>query len=309
VRGGAQGTAALAASAVALVVGAAGAAQSPAPPVFGVRVETVHVEALVTHAGRALQGLKAADFELKDEGVLQNVELVAAESRPLVCVLVFDASLSVAGPKLAALQAAGAAFLDATRPADEVGLLTFSETIRWQARPSRDRGAVREALGRLQAAGSTAALDALYAALVLPSASGRTLVVLFSDGRDNQSWLDHAQLQAAADRSNSSVHVVGLRPGGSSSGEAVSRTPPPEPAHIAPLRQLAETTGGRYWEAESPQRLENAFAAIAEAIAHRYVLRYEPKGPIRSGWHRIELRLRGRPGNVHARRGYWRAAR
>jgi hypothetical protein len=75
------------------------------------------------------------------------------------------------------------------------------------------------------------------------------------------------------------------------------------------LRQLAETTGGRYWEAESPQRLENAFAAIAEAIAHRYVLRYEPKGPIRSGWHRIELRLRGRPGNVHARRGYWRAAR
>jgi hypothetical protein len=38
---------------------------------------------------------------------------------------------------------------------------------------------------------------------------------------------------------------------------------------------------------------------------NRYVLRYEPAGVERAGWHRIEVRLRGQKGVVQTRRGYW----
>jgi hypothetical protein len=103
----------------------------------------------------------------------------------------------------------------------------------------------------------------------------------------------------AAERSNALVHVVALsyrRP-----------TALKEPEHIRVLREIAEATGGRLWESESPERLRDAFAAIAEAVGQRYVLRYEPRKVARPGWHAIDVRLRGREGAVHARRGYWAA--
>ena len=68
---------------------------------------------------------------------------------------------------------------------------------------------------------------------------------------------------------------------------------------------IAELTGARYWEAESLDRLKTAFTAIAEAMGKRYVLRYVPENVKRPGWHKIELKLRGKKGDVRTRTGYW----
>jgi len=35
------------------------------------------------------------------------------------------------------------------------------------------------------------------------------------------------------------------------------------------------------------------------------VLRYEAENVARAGWHTIAVRLRGKKGEVQARRGYW----
>ena len=80
---------------------------------------------------------------------------------------------------------------------------------------------------------------------------------------------------------------------------------PPEPDHIRALRQIAEASGGRFWGADSPERLRRAFAEIADAMGHRYILRYEAQGVKRDGWHRIEIKLRAQKGDVQARHGYW----
>jgi VWFA-related protein len=287
----------------ALLLAGALAQEPPAPgPTFASAVESVYVDAFVMDKGRPVTGLRAQDFELRDNGVPQQVELMGADRMPLTSVLVFDTSGSVAGEKLDALRTAGAAFLDAMRPEDEVGLLTFNHEIRWQARPGRARRPVLEALSRLHAEGATAVFDALYAGLTMPVARGRGLVVLFSDGVDTLGWLDADQVRRVAERSNMVVHAVGLRP------EALTppgAPPPPEEPHARALRELAESTGGRYWEAEDPARLRTAFTAIALAMSTRYVLGYAPSGVPRDGWHTLELRLRGRGGSVHARRGYW----
>jgi VWFA-related protein len=267
-----------------------------------------------------VNGLTAADFELKDNGVVQSVQLIATEGLPLLAVLVFDVSGSLAGDRLAALQASGRAFLDTLRPQDEVSLFTFSDETQWLVKPTTDKSAVSRALDRLRTAGATSVLDALYTALVLPETRARTLLVLFTDGEDNISWLDWRQLQVVAERSNALIHVVGLRrpedenfdsPTTDLAGRMLppTRTAALDWLHTWGLRQIAESTGGRYWEAESPARLKTAFAAVTEAMAQRYILSYEPQGVKRSGWHEIELRLLSRKGEVHARRGYWVAER
>ena len=71
------------------------------------------------------------------------------------------------------------------------------------------------------------------------------------------------------------------------------------------MREIAEATGGRFWVADSPARLQAAFTAVADAMRLRYVLRYEAKGVKREGWHRIEVRVKAGKGEAHTRRGYW----
>ena len=266
-----------------------------------------------------MRGLAASNFELKDNGVTQPLELVSAEALPLLAVLVFDMSNSVAGERLAALRAASQAFLQSLRAHDEVALFTFADDVKWLTRPTTDKAAVHRALGQLQVAGGTSIVDALYAAVTLPSTQSRTLVVAFTDGEDNLSWLDWEQIRVVAERSNALIHVVGLKPraaetlfapGSDSEGRTqVASGAPLEFEHTVALRQIAEATGGRYWEAESPGGLRGAFAAIAEAMGQRYVLRYEPHQVKRLGWHKIQIRLRGHKGDVHARHGYWVADR
>jgi VWFA-related protein len=307
-----------------ILAAAVAIASAQQPPVFRSEVASVHVDVFVSDGGRSVSGLKAGQFELRDKGVVQTLELVSAESRPVQATLVFDTSSSVAGEKLVALRAAGAAFLDGLRKGDEVSLMSFSEELAWQAEATPDKGRVREALGRLRPEGATAVFDALYAALALADPQGRSLIVLFTDGNDNSSVLGERQLRSAAQRSNALIHVVGLREAaatvagsapeldgklglGSRAGIRTAASPVPagESEQVRALREIAEDSGGRFWTAESPGRLREAFAAIAASLSQRYVLRYEPQGVPRDGWHELSVRLKGAKGRVQARRGYW----
>jgi VWFA-related protein len=283
-----------------LVATSAGRAQ--APPVFRAEVEAVYVDVFVTRSGQPVPGLRAADFELRDNRVPQQVELLSAEALPVFAVLVFDTSSSMEGERLAALRAAGEAFLDGLGPADQASLLSFSEQISWLAEPTSDKAVVRSALGSLRAMGATSVFDALYSAITLSDQSRRPLIVLFTDGEDNASWLGDRQLRAMVERSNALVHVVGWRP--RPDVRKATLVPRGTASELA-LRDIAEASGGHFWGADSPARLRMAFTAVADAMRHRYVLRYEANGIKREGWHRIDVRLKTEKGDAHARRGYW----
>ena len=274
-------------------------AQVKGPPEFAAQVAAVYVDAFVTRGGRPVADLAASQFELRDNGVAQRLELISSASRPLSAVMVFDTSSSMAGERLRALRAAGEAFLDGLRPADRAGLVAFNHDVFWLAEPTADKAAVRRPLSRLRAGGMTSVFDALYAAILLSAGELPPLVVLFTDGEDNSSWLDAADVRLFAERSNALVHVVAWRPPQVSEAQTARMN-----AQERLLRDIAEAAGGRFWNADSPDRLRRAFGEIADAIGHRYVLRYEPTGVQRRGWHAIGLRLRVK-GEVHSRRGYW----
>ena len=282
-------------------------AQAP-PPAFGTGVEGVYVDVFVTEGSRPVLGLGHEDFELRDNGVRRRAELVGIASAPLSVSLVLDSSSSVAGEKLVQLRAAARALLGGLAPDDEASLVTFDEEVSVRVPPTRDRARLEQGVSRIQPGGATAVFDALYAGTMLASDRGRTLLVLFTDGEDNVSWLDASRVQRVLLESNVLVQVVGIVPGrGEIPFEPTTDTErlAAEAPYVATLRRFAEATGGRFWAASAPEGLENAFLAILAAMKTRYILRFEPDRARRVGLHKLEVKLRRGKGQVHCRKAYF----
>ena len=96
---------------------------------FKSSTEAVRVDVLVTDDGRPVRDLERQDFEVRDNGVLQTVDIVSFESIPLSIMLALDLSSSVTEEGLGHLRAAGNALLDGLTPADRAGVLTFSHAL------------------------------------------------------------------------------------------------------------------------------------------------------------------------------------
>ena len=132
---------------------------------FSVAVDVVRLDALVTDGGRVVRGLGLADFEVIDNKVPQQLDVVSFERAPLHVTLAFDMSVSVTGERLDHLRGAGHAVLDGLRAEDQAQLLTFSRPGRAAAavhlrRGAAARGARRGAVRSAAPRSSTASFAA-----------------------------------------------------------------------------------------------------------------------------------------------------
>ena len=127
---------------------------------FSSKIESVRVDVLVLDNGRPILGLGPADFEIVDNGVPQQVDLVSFENIPLNVVLALDMSDSVAGDRLEQLQDAGRAVLGGLTKGDQAAVVTFSNAVTRAAALTEDiavaRLAVEQAWGRDRPRSSTA---------------------------------------------------------------------------------------------------------------------------------------------------------
>jgi VWFA-related protein len=257
-------------------------------PIFSSRVDAVRVDALVTDGRQPVLGLKAEDFEVLDEDVPQQIDLTISERLPLHVVLAIDLSASVSGERLAQIRAAGRAVIDDLKRDDQAALLTFSAAVSVRATSTPDLAAVRAAIDEASGGGDTSLVDASYSALVLGEVDdARALVIVFSDGADTASFLSPAAVLRTASRTAAVVY-------GASTGDAPT----------AFLSDLCRVTGGRVLGVQSTDRLRETFLGILEEFRHRYVLSYVPRGVAKDGWHRLDVRVKGRRATVKARPGY-----
>jgi Ca-activated chloride channel homolog len=215
-----------------------------------------------------------------------NVPRVVAVENATV-VMVIDTSRSmlstdVAPTRLGAAKQAAHAFLERVPNQLRVGLVTFAGDVSVAAFPTHDRAQVHnsvDTLNQWSAGGGTAIGDALVRAVeVAGDAFGerglsaraardegeeQPVTILFlSDGRQNRGILLPEQGAAAAKRAGIPVFTVALgtdRPdAGSGQGGfafgGFNRSP-----DRATLRTIAQTTGGEYFAARSPEALASAY--------------------------------------------------
>jgi VWFA-related protein len=255
---------------------------------FSSKVEAVRVDVLVTDAGQPVRGLGAQDFEIRDNGVLQGIDLVSFEQIPLNVILAVDMSDSVAGDRLERLRTASGAILNGLQKNDQAALVTFSDSVQLGAALSGDVAQVRKALSQAAGKGRTSLIDGTYAGIqVGESDAGRALLVVFSDGLDTSSWLPAEKVLDAAKRSDVVAYAVSVR----------------SPAKPEFLRELTSFTGGRLFEVEKTGNLDAVFVGILEEFRQRYLVSYTPRGVAREGWHRLDVRVK-RGGTIKARPGY-----
>lgn len=286
-------------------------ALAQAPPVFRAQVEAVYVDVYVAAKGAPVAGLTAADFVLKDNGVVQQFRLLERAETPVTAVLVLDTSGSVAGARLAGLKAATRAFVAGLGASDEAALVSFHHKVELREAATRDRERLLAAIDGLHARGLTCVLDALYLGLRRRWGGGRPVLVVFTDGEDTSSWLPNEAILQAAREASTLVYVVATQegsgrawPGGDLPGQlGPASREPPETGHAYLLRRVAETTGGAYLIASSGA-LESRFRDVLAAVNARYLLAYEPRGVVRGGRHELRVSVKRRGVEVRARREY-----
>lgn len=276
-----------------------GIVQAPARAQFTSRATLVRVDVAVTRGGRPVERLEAADFELLDNGVPQEISILDPGGIPLSVYLVFDVSSSLSSDELTHLRDAAVSFLDQLGPNDHAALLSFSHDLQLltpiDARPQQ----VRQELLKLEPRGATALFDAVAAALLLPAPQDRrTIVMLFSDGKDTLSWMSDTAVDAIASRAEAVTYAVALRDVPRSARDTR------EPPNVAALRRLADATGGRVALADSSSELKTLFLQAVRDIRGRYLLAYYPKGVPQTGWHSLEVRMRSERADVRFRPGY-----
>jgi VWFA-related protein len=248
----------------------------------------VRVDVLVTDKGQPILGLTPADFEVLDNGVPQQVEFVSYDQIPLNVVLALDMSDSVAGDRLEHLRAAGASLLTGLKRNDQAALVTFSNRIALGAALTSDLQPLRDALEDVVGAGETSLVDGVYAGLTVgESDAGRALLIVFSDGLDTLSWLSPAAVLETAKRSDVVVYGVSV-------GRAKAEF----------LRDLTSFSGGRLFEMDKTANLSATFLSILEEFRRRYLVSYTPRGVSKDGWHRLEVRIKGKRAAAKARPGY-----
>jgi Ca-activated chloride channel homolog len=273
---------------------------------FRSSADGVRVDVQVRLRGKPIAGLTAADFVLRDSNVQHQIQAIAIEDVPVTLLLALDTSASVEGRMLEQLKAAAHAAIGALRDEDQAALLTFSQRIRRPATLTRDREAIRSAINRMEAEGSTALRDAIFAATVLrEQAPGRVILLVFSDGLDTMSWLDPRSVVNAALRSDIVVYGVSTNP----RQMRVEKSWYEDEPELFPgpfLGDLTGRTGGELLQVSGGAELAQTFAKIVSDFKSRYLLTYAPKNVPEDGWHPIEVHLKNRRGDVTARRGYWR---
>ncbi|MDO8678335.1 MAG: VWA domain-containing protein [Acidobacteriota bacterium] len=268
-------------------------------PVFRSGVEAVRVDVSVMNGTNPVPGLTAANFVLIDRGVPQVVDHVSVDTVPLSLMLVLDTSGSMSGERMTDLIAATRRLVQSLKPVDSTALLTFAEPAELVVPMSRDRAPLLAALDGMKAAGATSLYDGLFLALQMrPEATDdRPVALVFSDGRDNVSWLSKSSVAEAIRRSGVITHIVELEQD-QVRGAGVN-------AVSLILSELAEAGGGRRWSATSSRDLRELFAKVLDELRSRYLLTYYPTGVTREGWHDVKVTLKGAGGDVIARPGYF----
>ena len=258
---------------------------------FTSRIEAVRVDVLVTENGRPVPSLTPADFEVLDNGVPQKIDLASFEEIPLNVVLALDMSESLQGLRLGHLQVAGRTILSWLKPGDRAALVAFRHVVLPGHGLTDDFDRIRSSLEQAQGSGLTSLIDASHAGMLMgESEVGRSLLILFSDGVDTASWLSADSVLETARRGDVVVYAVEI--GGGRAGFT---------------RDLSEVTGGRLIAVESTKDLSATFTGILEEFRMRYLISYSPQAVSAEGWHRLEVRARGRGLTVKARQGYFAA--
>jgi VWFA-related protein len=307
------------------------AAGTPASPSTGpedvsegdvIRVDTqlvtVNVSVVDRGSNRGVSDLAKQDFRLSEDGVAQQILHFDAVSAPFNLVLLIDLSGSTTRV-VELIKSAALHFVEASRPFDRIGIITFAAGQVVVSPLTTDHAALHQRIaGIAKPDGSTKMYDSLAFAMeeVTREAkdSRRNAIVVLSDG------LDSVLPNVTGEGSTLSYEAV-VRRTKEFDGVLYSiwvdtqSYEPLSPGDIQQetfdlahdrMKQLADVGGGGFYECEELKDLAGAYDRVVADLGMVYTLGYRPSNKIRDGsWRAIRVNV-SRPNTIaRGKSGYF----
>jgi Ca-activated chloride channel homolog len=267
-------------------------AQEQPQGVIRVGVNLVLVDATVKNkAGQIMADLKKEDFEVREDGAAQKLDVFSRDELPINVALVLDLSDSI-GPFLGPLRDAANTALSALKPDDEAALFTFSTGAEMRVPFTKDKAEIANQINSFKAGGATNINDGIFIAckylLPLPP-KGRRVIILISDdvGTDagGQGTRDIVTEAIAADAVLYNLKIPGYNP--PQTLFAAGMIP-----GLVNIRKVMDETGGELFNVQDIAHLDEVFRALIQRIKTRYTLGYYTNASAALGKpHKLDVRL------------------
>ena len=266
--------------------------RAPAPPPIRPQIELT-----VRDLNRAVLDITPADLGVFEDGVEQKVEAFEEALTPVSLMLVLDSSGSMKKDAAAVMDAART-FVQALPAKDKLSVMTFADKPQIAHELTTNRQMSLDAIAKYQAEGGTALYDAVFDGLArLKRADGRTALVVFTDGRDENnpgtapgSVHTLSQVLISLGGTDTTVYAIGL-------GPRVDRET---------LERLVTASNGEAYFPAEVSSLAGEYRRILENLRRRYVLSYTSTNVTRDGsWRKVEIRPKRQGLVVETRGGYF----
>lgn len=274
-------------------------------PTERVEVSMVMIATVVLDSrGRPVRGLESKSFKVYEGGRERPLMWFSEETdRPARIVVLLDTSGSMGDPaQRQRTRDALEALFWKFRSGDRMLLLSFAaDGVDLQGDWTTEPFSLLDAATWLDRRGKTAIIDALReAAGQLPRAPGeRQGIVLITDGLDNASEGQAADVVAAARSVGAPIYVLALVGEDREIQDQRAQAPP-----LRPLREIARLTGGRFFLATDFFEADKAATTIREDLRHQYWLGFKPPRPPDGSYRPIQVEVQRRNARVLARQGY-----
>ena len=266
------------------------------PPAFRIRAELIKVPVTVLDPqGRIVSHLRQEDFGLLNESEPRSIENFVLDRTPIQAVLLLDVSSSIR-EEIEEIRSAAVDFARSLQGEDRVAVTAFADEIVLLQDWTNDLRRLGKSLKRLQRGYRTALYDALLttAREHVRSRSGKRVIILFTDGLDNESQTSCDQVTQNLIENNIALYIVSrtrlvqpeiaksrrveflnrvmknLLHGNHDYVEAYFRE------KERAMNQLAETTGGRVFFPERLHDLRETYLELAHELKSQYILTFRP---------------------------------
>ena len=300
--------------------------QAPTPQTVSFRVSANYIKVPVTvfdEKGKLLDDLDRKDFAVLDDGEPTPIINFVHDLAPINVLLLLDSSGSLKD-ELEEIKQAAMLFAQAFTPDDRISIISFSdETVLLTPWTNRLRK-LRKGLNKLKEGYRTAIYDALGETIDghLNEVKGRRVIILLTDGLDNESITPYDQILGRLIESQITLYIV------SRTRLVDDKVRDSERVHFlnqvmrnvlqddgdfvndyfrkkeTAMVNLAESTGGRALFPEVLAELGSTYAQVASELKHQYLLTFLPPESSAKKFRSIQVTCHLPAGRVYSRKQY-----
>ena len=279
-----------------------------------IRVDTqlvsVNVSVIDRGTNRGVNDLTKENFRLAEDNVAQQIAHFDSASAPFNLVLLVDLSGSTT-KVVELIKAAALHFVEAARPFDRIGVITFAGAQVVVSPLTTDHEALRQRIASIERPeGSTKLYDSLAFAMdeVFREAKDarRNAIVLMSDGLDSVLPNVTGEVIRRAKEFDGIVYSIWVD---TQSYEPLSPLDIQQEtfdlAHDR-MKELADVGGGAFYECEELKDLAGAYDRVVADLGMLYTLSYRPSNKVRDGsWRTIRVNVNKPNAVARGKRGYY----